>query len=258
MHDVRGARERRAIDVRHRMAVRRDDEFEQGGRVDRHGSPLAVGAGDVPQDRSADALAGLRAHAIDLDRRLAERAVGRRAAGESGHQPVERHLRLGCDIEPPGLAAGDELVDLAEGARVERDLAMIELAEHQIGRAAQRRALAGDAGRRAGAADEAAVRLRELVVAVAAQGQECGARHDVALAAIEALEERRAAVELAARIVLPVEHAAVRHAAQHRMADARGAAARDQVADRVAAARGADQRDPRRAGARERGIDRGS
>ena len=88
----------------------------------------------------ADPLAGLGRHAwIDLDVRLAERTVGRRAGGKSGDLSVQRHLRLGRDIEPRGLAAGDELVDLAERARVERDLAMIELAEHQVGRAAQRR-----------------------------------------------------------------------------------------------------------------------
>ena len=173
-----------------RMTGRRDDEFERPGGIDLRRSPSAVGAGLAAMDRGTHALARVRRHAKDLNGRVRDRAIGRRAGGKSGDEPVERHLRLRHDIEPRRLAAGDETVDLAERARMERDLAVVELAEHQVGRAAQLRALAGDAGRRAGAGDETAVRLRELVVAVAAQGQERGAGHDVGLAAVEALQER--------------------------------------------------------------------
>ena len=87
--------------------------------------------------------------------------------------PVTSPLSLtsasGTIVDARRLAAGDEFIDLAERARMKRGLAMIERAEHEIGRALQRRAFGGDAGRRARLADEAAVGLRIFVDAVAAQ-----------------------------------------------------------------------------------------
>src|SRR4051812_10041690 len=94
------------------------------------------------------------------------------------------------------------------------DLAMIERAEHEIGRALQRRAVRGHAGRRAGLADKAPVGLRIFVDAVAAQGEERRARRHFALALVQAAQERTAAVELAARTIVPIIDAVVWDTAQ--------------------------------------------
>ena len=132
---------------------------------------------------------------------------------------------------------------------MERQFPVIELAEHEVGRAAQGGALGGDPGRRAGFADETAVGLRVFVVAVAAQGEEARAGHDVALAGIQAPQKRRAGVELVAGIEFPIEHALVGHAAKHGMADVLRPAIPNVVADRIAAARARDQRHARRSAA---------
>ena len=126
---------------------------------------------------------------------------------------------------------------------------MIDGAEHEIGRALQRRAFRRHARRRAWLADKAAVGLRIFVEAVAAQRQERRARRDFVFALVETAQERAAAVELAAEAIIPIIDAMVRNAAQHRMTDIGAAAALDIEADRIAAARIADQRDPRRTGA---------
>ena len=132
---------------------------------------------------------------------------------------------------------------------MKRDLAMIERAEHEIGRALQRRPVRCHAGRRARLADEAAIGLRKFVVAVAAQSEERRARRHLALALVQAAQERTAAVELAVQTVVPIIDAMVGNAAQHGMADIGAAAILDVIADRIAAARIADEGDPRRAGA---------
>ena len=132
---------------------------------------------------------------------------------------------------------------------MKRDLAMIERAEHEIGRALQRRSVRRHPGRRARLADEAPVGLRKFVVAVAAQGEERRARRHLALALVQAAQERAAAVELAAETVVPIIDAVVWDAAQHRVADIGAAAILDVIADRIAAARITDEGDARRAGA---------
>src|SRR5512138_760555 len=123
------------------------------------------------------------------------------------------------------------------------DLAMIERAEHEIGRALQRRPFRGHAGRRARLADKAPVGLRIFVDAVAAQGEERRARRHLALAFVQAAQERTAAVELAAWTIVPIIDAVVWDTAQHGMANVGAAAIFDVVADRIAAARIADERD---------------
>ncbi len=154
------------------------------------------------------------------------------------------------------FAAGDEFVDFAKRARMKRRLAMIERTEHKIGRALQRRPIARHPGRLAGLADEAPVRLGKLVDAVAAQREERRARRHLALAFVQAAQERAAAIEFAARTIVPIVDAMVGNAAQYRVADLGAAAILDIVADRIAAARIADQRDPRCTGAALQFLDR--
>jgi hypothetical protein len=77
-------------------------------------------------------------------------------------------LRFRHNLDPRRLAAGNELVDLAERARAICGLAMIDRTQHEIGRALQGRPFRRDPGRRARLADEAAVGLRIFVDAVAA------------------------------------------------------------------------------------------
>ena len=148
-----------------------------------------------------------------------------------------------------GSLAGDEFVDLAKRARMKCDLAMVERAEHEIGRALQRRSVERHAGRRARLADEAAIGLRKFVDAVAAQSEKRRAWRYLALAFVQAAQERAAAIELAGETIVPIIDAMVGNAAQHRVADIGAAAILDVIADRIAAARTADQRDARRAGA---------
>jgi hypothetical protein len=145
--------------------------------------------------------------------------------------------------------ARDELVNLAERARVIRGLAMVDRAQHQIGRAFQRRAVRCHTGRRARLADEAAIGLRKFVVAVAAQRKKRRAWRDFALALVQSAQERAAAIELAAEAFVPLKDAVVGNAAQHGMAHVCTVTVPDDVADRIAAARIAYQRHARRAGA---------
>src|SRR5439155_9361067 len=126
---------------------------------------------------------------------------------------------------------------------------MIERAEHEVGRALQRRAVRCHAGRAARLADKPPVGLRIFVDTVAAQREERRARRHLALALVQATQERAAAVELAAKPLVPFIDAMVGNAAQHRVADIGAAAIPDVIADRIAAARIADERDALRAGA---------
>jgi hypothetical protein len=231
------------------MRFRRHHELEKPAGIDICGAPGSVGPRHAAMDRGTEPFAAVGRDAVDLDGRADQRPVGRHAGREPGHEAVERNLRLGNYAEPLRLAPRYEFVDLAKRPRVERQFPVIELAEHEVGRAAQAGTLGGDPGRRAGFPDETAVGLRVFVVAVAAQGEERGAGHDVALAGIEMLQERRAGVELVAGIEFPVEHALVGHAAKDGMADVLGPAILNVVADSVAAARTRDQRHARRSGA---------
>ncbi len=152
----------------------------------------------------------VRRHAIHLDQGIRDRPVGGHAARRAGDEAADFHLSFRRDIDPLGIAADDEVVDLAEGAGVKAGFAMIDGAEDQIGGAAQRRTIGGDAGGHARLAEQAAVGLRIFVDAIAAEGQESGTfGHLRALAGIEAFEERAAAVEFAAGTVGPVEHAVI-------------------------------------------------
>ena len=105
-------------------------------------------------------------------------------------------------------------------------------------------------------ADEAAVGLREFVVAVAAQGEERRTRRHFAVALVQPAQERTAAVELVAETIIPIIDAVIGHAAQHGMADVGAAAVLDMTAHRIAAARIADQGHPRRTGAALQFLDR--
>ncbi len=96
-------------------------------------------------------------------------------------------------------------------------------------------------------ADETAVGLRIKIEAVAAQGHERHARRHLAVARIELLEERAAAVIFAAEHRIDGEDAMIGRAAQHRLRNARRIG-RDVAARRIAAARQRHNRDFRRAG----------
>ena len=144
-------------------------------------------------------------------------------------------------------AADDELVDLGEGARAARRLAMIDFAEQNVGRALQRRSVGRHVGRHAGMADETSVGLRVKIKAVAAQGHERHARRHLAVARIELLQKRAAAVIFAAERPIDGEDAVIGRAAEDRLGDARRVGC-DIAARRIAAARQRDDRDFRRAG----------
>src|SRR5689334_23081010 len=122
------------------------------------------------------------------------------------------------------------------------DLAMVERAEHEIGRTFQRGAIERYSRRRAGLADEAPVGLCIFINAVAAQREKCRARRHFALALVQAAQERAATVELATETFIPFIDAMVGNAAQYGVADVGAAAIPDVIADRIAAARIADQR----------------
>src|SRR3954447_20472986 len=193
-------------------------------------------------DRPAAALAGVGRDVIDFDRRAGYRTVGDDATRRARHEPAQFDGCFRHDLDTRRLSAGDKFVDLAERARMKTRLAMVDRAEYEIGRTLQRRSLRRDARRHAGLADKATVGLREFVVAVAAQSEERRARRHLALALVQATQERSATVEFAARTIVPVIDAVVRDAAQHRVADVGAAAILDVIADRIAAARIADQR----------------
>ena len=195
--------------MRRGSAGRCQHDFEIPGRLDLRRAPAAVGAGLRRMDRPADAFAGVGRDAIDFDRRAGYRTVGDHAARRARHQPAQFDFRFRHDLDARRLPPCDEFVDLAKRARMKRDLAMIERAEHEIGRALQRRAVRCHAGRRARLADEAPVGLRKFVDAVAAQGEERRARRHLALALVQAAQERAAAVELAAQTIVPIIDAVV-------------------------------------------------
>ena len=181
-----------------------EHEFERPGRIDLRRPPAPVGAGLRAVHRPADPLAGIRRRrdSTSTDAPATGRLVGT-PPGVPVTRPLSRTVGFRRDRDPLRLAAGDEFVDLAEGARMERDLAMIERAEHQIGGALSAGPSDGDAGRRARLADEAAVGLGVFVDAVAAQRQERGARRHFAVALVQPAQERAAAVELAAETRRP-------------------------------------------------------
>src|SRR5262245_65221943 len=110
---------------------------------------------------------------------------------------------------------------------MKRDLAMVERAEHEIGRTVQRGAIRRHPGRRARLADEAAVGLRIFVDAVAAQREERRARRHLALTLVQAAQERAAAIELAVETFIPLIDAMVGNAAQPRVTDIGAAALPD-------------------------------
>ncbi len=146
-------------------------------------------------------------------------------------------------------------IDFAEGPRRKCRLAMVDGTEHQIGGALEGRAFRRDAGRHTRLADQSAIGLGVFVQAVAAQGQERGSWRHLAVAVVEPAQERPLPIELVVEAFVPGEHAVVRNAAQHGMADFAAATVPDEVADRIAAARIADQRDARRSGAVSHGLD---
>jgi hypothetical protein len=125
-------------------------------------------------------------------------------------QPDFSFRRNCCSVR---LATGNEFVDLAESARGIRGLAMIDRAKHEIGGALERRTFHGDAGRRARLADEAAVFLRIFVHAVAAQGQERGARRYFAVTLVQPAQERAAAIEFIVETGVPRIDAVIGNAA---------------------------------------------
>ena len=235
--------------MRRRRTGRCQHDFQVPGRLGPGRTPAAIGAGLRRMNRATDPLAGIGGHTIDIDRRTGHRTIGLNAARCARHQPAQCDGCFRDDLDPGRFMAGDEFVDLAERARMKSSLAMIDGAEHEIGRALQCWAFCRHAGRRARLANKAAVGLRIFVEAVAAQRQERRARRHLVFALVETAQERAAAVELAAESLIPIIDAMVRNAAQHRMTDIGAAAAPDIATDRIAAARIADQRDPRRTGA---------
>src|SRR3954467_3875084 len=122
--------------------------------LDLRRSPAAVGAGLRAVHGATLALPGIRVDAEYLDGCTRHRAIGRHAAGRAGNKAAQLHTLLRRDCDARGLAAGDELVDLAEGPRVKRHFAMIEGAEHEVGGPLQLRTFDADAGWRTGLADE--------------------------------------------------------------------------------------------------------
>src|SRR6187551_53083 len=185
-------------------------------------------------NRPAGTFAGVGRDAVDLDRRAGYRTVGDDAARRARHEPGQPDFRLRHDLDARGLSPCDEFEDLAKRARMKRHLAMIERAEHEIDRPLQRRALRRHAGRRARLANKAPVGLRIFVDAVAAEGEERRAQRHLALALVQAPQERTAAVELAARTIVPIIDSVVWDAAQHRVADIGATAIPDVIADRIA------------------------
>src|SRR5437762_3837340 len=111
----------------------RNDEFQAPGGLDGHRSPAAVGARDAAMERRAVALASLARHPMDFDHGAFERAIARDRRREAGHEAVERDLRFGDDADALRLDPGDEAENLAERAGMERHLAVVELAERDIG-----------------------------------------------------------------------------------------------------------------------------
>src|SRR5262245_3068397 len=119
------------------MVGRVDHELEKPARLDPRRPPLAIGLGHAPMDRSAEPLTRLGRGAVDLDSGAGERTSAGNAAGKARHQPAERDVGFMRDADLPRLTARDELKNLPKGTRMERDLAMIEIAEHQVGGATQ-------------------------------------------------------------------------------------------------------------------------
>src|SRR4029078_8462721 len=157
--------------------------------------------------------AGSGGDSIDIYRRAGHRAVGDNAARRSRHQPAQFDLRLRHDVETLWFAARDEFVDLAKRARMVRGLTMVDRAQHEIGRAFQRRDFRRHAGRHARLADEAAIGLGIFVDTVAAQREECGAVSHFAFTLVQTAQERAAAVELTTEAVVPLIDAVVGNAA---------------------------------------------
>ena len=158
------------------------------GGVERRRPPHAVGAGRLAQRGGALPLAGVGGDAIDLDLRALDRPVGRRAANDARHPPVQDDFRLGRDGDARRLAAGDEAVNLGEGDRAQSRVAMVDLAEQDVRRAFQRRSIGGYVERHARLVeDNSAVRLRVEVEAIAAQSQERNPRRHFRVASIELL-----------------------------------------------------------------------
>ena len=204
-------------------------------------------AGRLRQRRATLALARIRRDTIDLDARAFDRTVGRRAVDDAGDPAVQHNLRLRRDGDPLRRAADQEPVDHGEGLRACRRLAMIDLAEHNVGRALQRRALGRHVGRHVGTADETTIGLRIEVEAVAAQRQERYARRHFAFPDIELLQKRPAAVVFAAEQPVGRPDAVVGRAAERGGDDARRVG-RDIAAGRIAAAGQRDNGDLRRPG----------
>ena len=222
-------------------------DFQIPGRIDRRRAPASVCAGLRGMDGAADTFATIGRDAIHFHRSVRHRTVGLYASGRAGDQPAQPDFFFRRDRDAIRLAAGDEFKDLAERPRMIRGLAMVDRAEHEIGGALEGRAFRGNPGRRARLADEAAVGLRIFVETIAAQCQERGARRHLAFALVQSAQERTAAIELAAGIVVPIKHAVIGYPAQHGVADI-AAAAFDIAANGIAAARIADESHARGAG----------
>jgi hypothetical protein len=146
-----------------------------------------------------------------------------------------------------GGVAGDEPVDLGEGDRAQSGVAMVDLAEQDIGRALERRSVGGHVERHARLVEEnPAVGLRVEIEAVAAQRQERNPRRHFRVASIELRKKRTSPVVFAARRKVGRPDAVVRRTPKHRMSDAPGVGG-DIFARRVATARRRDDRDLGRA-----------
>src|SRR5947199_7624393 len=98
---------------------------------------------------ATDALAGLLRHPINLDRGARHRAIGLNTAGCARDQPADADFRFRANSHSVRLTACNKSVDLAERARRKRRLTMVYRTENEVGRALERRAFGGDAGRRA-------------------------------------------------------------------------------------------------------------
>ena len=122
---------------------------------------------------------------------------------------------------------------------------MVEPVQDDVARAAQLGGIVADAGRLARRADEAAIRLRVLVVVVRPDRHHLDARDQIVGTVVEALEERKGAVEFAARQQGLGNHdPLVGRSAEHGVAyQIRPAAVLQQGADGIAAARGTDESD---------------
>src|SRR6266516_2358228 len=148
-------------------------------------SPLS---GDT-RKTSTDAPVAIGRYAKDLHRCARHRTIGLNTAGRARYQPAQPDFRLWRNRDPIRFAAGNEFIDLAEGARMIRRLTMVDRAKYDIGRALESWSLEADAGRRAGLAENVAIGLRVFIHVVAAQRQERRARRHFALAVIEGPQE---------------------------------------------------------------------